>query len=250
MITDKDIKQATAYINGVDIYEVGALVESFKVSATAVSNKVYQGKDSTDFHVLASLRTLRTINLTLFYQAKTKRDLALKKAKIDNAIGAGKIDLALPDGFHYAAYMTKAGTEEILGVEGNKVIALCTYELKGLRHDDLEVVSLTSGDTFECKSLIPLTDCRISVPANGAAGNYVIASTNGGGSVTINNVGVHDTLVIDGINKRVLQNGAPCSGNMSFVSFPKLVPGDNKITVYYGGVYRTKAITVEYYPTY
>lgn len=244
MITDKDIKQATAYINGVDIYEVGALVESFKVSATAVSNKVYQGKDSTDFHVLASLRTMRTITLTLFYQAKTKRDLALKKAKIDNAIGVGKIDLALPDGFHYAAYMTKAGAEECLGVEGNKVIALCTYELKGIRHDDLEVLDVTSGVAFNCKSLIPLTDVRISHKTSQAYQTITIAG------VTITGVASGDVLTVDGINKRILQNGAPCAGNMSFVSFPKLTPGDNTITCKSGLTTLSIPLTVEYYPTY
>ena len=249
MITEQDIKQATAYINGVDIYEVGALVQSFKVSGTAVSNKVYQGKDSTHFNALVSLRTMRTITLTLFYEGKSRRELSLKKAKLDNVISAGQIELYLPDGFYYDAYLTKMGTEEQLGVEGNKMIALCTYTLQGIRHDPLEVLDATSGVAFNCKSLIPLTDVRISVPANGATGNYVIASS-AGGSVTINSVGAHDVLVIDGINKRVLQNGAPCSGNMSFITFPKLAPGENTITVYYGGVYRTKAITVEYYPTY
>ena len=250
MITAQDIKQATAYINGIDIYDVGALVESFKVSGTSVTSTAYQGLDSTSFNVLSTIRGMRVITLTLFYKGKTKRELALKKAKLDNALGNGKIDLALPDGFHYAAYLTGVGEEQALGVEGNEVIAISTYTLQGVRHDDLETVSATSGVKFECKSLIPLTDVKITVPANGAAGNYVIACTEGGGSVTVNSVGVHDTIVVDGINKRILQNGAPCSGNMSFIKFPKLVPGENTITVYYGGVYRTKAITVEYYPTY
>jgi len=245
MITDKDIKQATAYINGVDIYDVGALVESFKVSATAISSKIYQGLDSTDFHVLSTTRSMRTITLTLFYQAKTKRDLALKKAKIDNAIGAGKIDLVLPDGFHYSAYLTKAGDEEYLGVEGNKMIALCTYQLKGIRHDDLKVIETSSGSVFNCESLIPQTDVRISHKTTQAYQTITIAG------VTITGVASGDVLTIDGINKRILQNGAPCAGNMSFVSFPKLVPGDNSITCKIGTTTAIgKLLTVEYYPTY
>ena len=250
MITQQDILQATAYINGVDIYTVGALVESFKVSGTAITNTAYQGLDSTDFNVLSTTRGMRVITLNLFYKATTKRGLALKKAEIDNLIGNGKIDLFLPDGFHYAAFLTSAGEEQTLGVEGNEIIALCTYTLQGIRHDDLETISINTNVNLLCKSLIPLTDVRITVPAAGAAGNYVIDNAKYNATVTVNSVGANDTIVIDGINKRILKNGAPFTGSMSFTSFPKLVPGTNMIRVYYGGVYRSKAITVEYYPTY
>ena len=250
MITDNDILQATAYINDVDIYTVGALVESFKVSGTAISNTAYQGVNSTNFNVLQTTRGMRVITLNLFYKGQTRRELALKKAKIDNMIGAGKIDLKLPDGFHYSAYLTATGEEQTLGVEGNEIIALSTYTLQGIRHDDLEKISINSNANLLCNSLIPETDVKITVPAV-AAGNYVIDNSKySGASVTINNVAASDTIVIDGINKRILKNGAPFTGTMSFIKFPKLVPGANMIRVYYGGVYRSIAITVEYYPTY
>ena len=56
MITDNDILQATAYIKDVDINTVGALVESFKVSGTAIDSTAYQGVNSTNFNVLATTR--------------------------------------------------------------------------------------------------------------------------------------------------------------------------------------------------
>ena len=250
MITDNDILQATAYINDVDIYTVGALVESFKVSGMAINNTAYQGVNSTNFNVLATTRGMRVITLSLFYKATTRRELALKKAKIDNMIGAGKIDLKLPDGFHYSAYLTGTGEEQTLGVEGNEIIALSTYTLQGIRHDDLETVSTTSGASFLCDSLIPETDVKITMPAAGTAGTYTISDAAGIGSVTVTLSSTSDTVVIDGINKRILKNGAPYTGTMSFIRFPKLVPGANTIRVYYDGAYRTKSITVEYYPTY
>lgn len=251
MITEQDIQQATMFIDGVDIYTVGALVKDFKVSATAIANTAYQGVDSTNFNVLSTVRGMRVITVTLFYKGATKRELALKKAKIDNALGNGKVELYLPDGFYYSAYLTSAGEESVLGVEGQDVIAVCTYTLEGIRHDALETISLYTNIQFQCDSMIPLTDVRITVPAAGATGNYVISNGAYDGSVTINNVGANDTIVVDGINKRILKNGAPFTGSMSFIRFPKLVPGaNNVIKVYYGGVYRSKAVTVEYYPTY
>lgn len=257
MITDNDILQATAYINDVDIYTVGALVESFKVSGTAIENTAYQGVNSTNFNVLSTTRGMRVITLNLFYKGTTRRELALKKAKIDNLIGDGKIDLKLPDGFHYAAFLTGTGEEQTLGVEGNEIIALSTYTLQGIRHDDLEAVSTYSSQygapyTFQCKSLIPETDCRIQVtiPTAGASGDVVIKDDAGIGSVTMTNVGANAVLLIDGINKRILKNGAPFTGTMSFIKFPKLVPGDNRILLRYGGTDRTKDLMVYYYPTY
>lgn len=237
MITDRDIKQVTAFIDGVDIYDYGALVESFSVSGTAVVNTAYQGVNSTGFNVLSTIRGARQITLNLFYSGDTRRDLALKKAKIDNAIGNGKIDLFLPDGFHYFAYLTSIGEEKMLGVDRKGLIALCTYTLEGIRHDELESFEVTSGQSFDCASLIPETDVRLTCTASQAYASITI------GTVTITSVAQGDVLVVDGINKRILQNGGPCAGNMSFVHFPKLVPGLNTISC-------PETMTVEYYPTY
>lgn len=243
MITERDIQQATMYIDGVDIYNVGALVEGFKVSGTAIENTAYQGVDSTNFNVLSTVRGMRTITVTLFYKGKTKRELALKKTKIDNALGAGKIDLALPDGFKYFAFLTGVGEESVLGVEGQDVIALSTYTLKGIRHDDLEtVVNLRPGATFQVKSLAPLTDCKISFTAGSSVSNLTI------GGVTFDSLAANDDVVIDGINKRLLKNGAPFTSGVSFIRFPKLVPGANIITT--NNPYYTVYLTVEYYPIY
>ena len=237
MITDRDILEATAYVDGVNIYDVGALVQSFTVSGTAISNSAYQGVNSTSFNVLATTRGMRVISLTLGYKGTTRRELALKKANLDAMLGAGKIELHLPDGFFYTAYLTAVGEEDVQGVNGNKVIALCTYTLQGIRHDKLKDLTVTSGATFLCDSLIPTTDCRLSCKASQPYASLTI------GSVTITSVAQNDTIVIDGINKRILQNGAPCAGNMSFINFPQLVPGENTISC-------PETLLVEYYPTY
>lgn len=238
MITDQDIRDATMYVNGVDIYQsVEALVQSYKVSATQVTNNAYQGKDSTDFNVLSTIRGMRTITVTLFYKARDQHGLALRKAEIDNLLSTGKLDLYLPDRFHYAAYLTAAGEEALLGVEGQEMIATSTYTFQGIRHGDLQTLTIQSGTGFICESLIPLTDCRITCTASQAYASLQI------GSVTVTDVDQDDVIVVDGIQKRILQNGAPCAGNMSFVNFPKLVPGLNEIDC-------PEQITVEYYPTY
>lgn len=236
MISLQDIKNNSMFINETDISDYGVLVESFKVGATKVDSKVYQGFNRTNFNVLSTERAMRPITVALFYSAKTRRELSLIKAKIDGMLG-GKLDLYLPDDFFYFAYLESAGEEQIMGVEDNQVIALCSYSFTGIRHDPLETVQLEAGATMQCKSTIPMTDCRLTCTASQ---NYASLQI---GTVTITDVAEGDELEVDGILGRILQNGAPCAGNMSFIHFPYLVPGSNAITC-------PEDLVVEYYPTY
>lgn len=59
----------------------------------------------------------------------------------------------------------------------------------------------------------------------------------------ITDVSEGDEIVVDGILGRILQNGAPCAGNMSFIHLPSLVPGENYFQC-------PEDLTVEYYPTF
>lgn len=233
MITQKDIDNATMHINGTNIADYGVLVEKLQVGAIETQQEVYQGVNRTNFNVLDTIQYMRTINVSLFYSAPTRRELALIKSKIDNMM-MGKIDLWLPDGFYYFAHLVTAGEENILGVERNQVIALCSYQFKGIRHDKLETVN---GNTVICKSTVPHTDCRLTCTASQ---NYAELQID---TVTIKNVSQGDVLVVDGITGRILQNNGLCAGNMSFIHFPSLVPEENTLTC-------PEELTVEYYPTY
>jgi hypothetical protein len=233
MITQKDIDNATMHINGTNIADYGVLVEKLQVGAIETQQEVYQGVNRSNFNVLDTIQYMRTINVSLFYSAPTRRELALIKSKIDNMM-MGKLDLWLPDGFYYFAHLVTAGEENILGVERNQVIALCSYQFKGIRHDKLETVN---GNTVICKSTVPHTDCRLTCTASQ---NYAELQID---TVTIKNVSQGDVLVVDGITGRILQNNGLCAGNMSFIHFPSLVPEENTLTC-------PEELTVEYYPTY
>ena len=233
MITKQDIDNATMHINGTNIADFGVLVESMKVGAIETDQQIYQGVNRTNFNVLDTIQYMRSISVNLFYSAPTRRELALIKSKLDNMM-MGKLELWLPDGFFYSAYLVSAGEEKILGVERNKVIALCSYQFKGIRHDELETVV---GNTVICKSTVPKTDCRLTCTASQ---NYASLQID---TVTITDVSAGDVLVVDGINGRILQNGGLCAGNMSFIHFPSLVPEENTLTC-------PEELTVEYYPTY
>ena len=233
MITKQDIDNATMHINGANIADYGVLVEKFAVGGIETQNEVYQGVNRSNFNVLNTAQYMRDINISLFFTAPTRRELALIKSKLDNMM-TGKLELWMPDGFYYTAYLVSAGEESYLGVERNKIIALCAYQFKGIRHDPLETVH---SNTVICKSTVPHTDCRLTCTASQNRASLVIDT------VTITGVTAGDVLIVDGITGRILQNGALCAGNMSFIHFPSLVPGQNELNC-------VENLTVEYYPTY
>lgn len=221
------------YVNGEAVSTYGAVVESFKVGPTQITNEVFQGRNRTGFNLLSATFGRREIAVNLFYKAKDRRTITLMKSQVD-ALLFGKLELALPDGFLYSSVLTNAGEMQILGVEGPGVIALCSYTFEGVRHDPLVT---SSGNSIYCESTMPQTDCRLTCTASQAYNSITVDT------VTITNVRQGDVLTVDGINGRILQNGAPCAGNMSFLHFPALVPGENTLSC-------PETLTIEYYPTY
>ena len=90
---------------------------------------------------------------------------------------------------------------------------------------------------FYCISTVPETDCILSVTVSEAADTYAL------GGATFLDVQAGEQLVFDGINKRILRNGAPGAANVEWINFPSVVPGENSFTA-------LDPVTVQYYPTY
>lgn len=230
---DRYLQDASMCVNNTDLAGLGLIVESYKVGPTEITNDIFQGRNRTSFNVLSSVFGMREIAVNLFFAGKTRREITLKKSTVD-ALMFGRLDLFLPDGLHYDAVLGSAGELQILGVQDNEVIALVSYTFRGICHDPLVTIA---GNTVICTSTIPETSCRLTCKASKAYDSITVDT------VTITSVKKNDVLVVDGIDGRILQNGAPCAGNMSFLHFPALVPGENTLSC-------PETLTVEYYPTY
>lgn len=221
----------TAFINGKDIMDFDAVVESFKVSGSAIKNNIYQGKNRTAFHELSYSIGMKTVVLNLFFSATTRRQLTLNKSALDSLM-VGKIVLHMPDGFYYDAVLTAAGELQMLGVEQNQLIALCTYTFQGIQRDDLRTVI---GNTILVEGTAPRMDCRFACTATEDRTALQV------GTITFSNIHAGDVVVADGINGVLTVNGSPVVA--SFTRLPYLVPGEQTITC-------PEELTVEYYPTY
>ena len=221
----------TAFINDTDIMDFGAVVESFKISGSAVSNSIYQGRNRTTFHELAYTVGMKTITLNLFFSDPTRRQLTLNKSAVD-ALMVGKIVLHMPDGFYYDAILTGSAELQMLGVEQNQLIALCTYTFQGIQRDELRTVT---GNTILAEGTAPRMDCRLKCTATANRSTLQV------GTVTFSGINTGDEIVADGIDGILTVNGTPVVA--SFTKLPYLVPGEQTFAC-------PETLTIEYYPTY
>ena len=222
----------TAYVNGVSILDVGAVLESYSVGGTEITNEVYQGRNRTHFNLLAKQFGRKTVTMTVFFHADNRHDLTLRQSKLTSML-TGVVELSMPDGFYYRSTLDEVGDLSIIGVDGKGCIAECAYTLSGIQHDALQTVE---GNTVNAIGTMWQMDCILSCTASRAYSFIRL------GTVVFTGVARGDVLTADGINGRMLKNGTPTTG-VSFTHLPYLVPGLQTITC-------PERLTVQYYPSY
>jgi hypothetical protein len=222
----------TAYVDGVPILDVGAVLESYSVGGTEITNETYQGRNRTHFNLLAKQFGRKTVIMTVFFHAVDRHLLTIQQSKL-TAMLTGVVELFLPDGFYYRSTLDEVGDLQIIGVDGKGCIAECTYTLSGIQHDELVTVE---GNTVVAEGTLWQMDCILSCTASRAYGSIQV------GTVTFTNVAQGAVLTADGINGRLLKNGTPTTG-ASFTHLPYLAPGEQTIQC-------PEILTVQYYPSY
>lgn len=222
----------TIYINGTDVQTLGAkgLME-YTIGGTALDNEVFHGRYRTHFGVLASVPGTRSIKFTLAFEANTRQDALLNKSAVD-ALMVGVVDLQMPDELFYRCYSSGIGDLVLMGTDNGGYIGTAVYKFTGICHGSLVT---QTGTSINCTSTMPRTDCKLECTVSADADEFVL------GTVTFTNVSAGDVLVADGIEGRFLVNGAPSVNEVSFLTFPYLVPGTNTFP---------RSVTVTYEPTY
>lgn len=221
----------SAFINGVDIADFGALVESYVIGGVPFNNTIYQGRNRTSFQELSYQIGLRPITLNLFFAAASQHELAMHKSQLDAQM-VGKFEIRLPDGFLYSCIVEEIGAVQMLGQEGNQMIAQSAYTLQGIRHDPLRTVT---GNTILAEGTAPRMDARLKCVTTAARATLQM------GPVTFASVPKGATVIADGIDGVLTVNGVNVIP--SFESLPYVVPGRQTITC-------PETLTIEYYPVW
>lgn len=215
----------------------GAMLLDYTVGGTEITNDYFRGRNRSSWNQLSTVFGMRPVKLSIVFTGSDLNRVTLQKSQFDAAC-FGQIELFLPDGFFYTANTVSVGDSSIVGIGETQAIIKADYSFEGIRHSPMVTATLPAGGgTVYCQSTLPFTDCILSCTVTAPAASYVL------GGATFKNVQAGETLVFDGINKRILRGGAPGANNVNWTVFPQLIPGANNLTC-------VDAVIVQYYPVY
>lgn len=218
-------------INGINILDTyGAiLTDGYKYTPPEVSISHFKGRRTSFYQLLECEAEMGKLNIPIVFKGDGLRSITERKSSFD-ALIYPKVEIQLEDGFMYTSILSKIGDAQYIGRNAIKSI----YEFRTLRHKPMVE---TRGNELFCDFTYPYVACDIEVTVGADATNYVV------GTVTFPSVTAGQKLEIDGINGRILVNGAPGAQFAEWIEFPTLVPGENNIEC-------ADIVTVRYYPTY
>lgn len=218
------------WINRKPLYLYGGKLRmDYTYSPPELSNEYFKGRKRSGFVLLESSYGLGKLSLPIVFEGIDRKDVTLKKSMFEKEI-FGQSDIIMGDDYMYFAILEGIGeasypSEQLIEV---------AYEFKCIRHGKYREVQ---ANTVYCESTLPVTDCLISTTVGNTGNNYRL------GTVIFPNVTKGEKLAVDGINKRILVNGAPAANRAEWTKFPSLVPGKNNISC-------PDQVIVEYYPVY
>lgn len=229
------MERETIYINGVDIAGLGVkALRDYRIGGTEITNYEWQGTNRSQFLNLFSKYGLKQLDFTLVFTGTRRRNVEEMRSRVTMML-YGISEIRMPDEFTYRCLLDSVGEGEWQGQEGNGWLLFVPYTLRGIQHDAL--VTVPDGRTrFYVEATLPQMDACLTVRVSTAASQYVLAGA------TFGAVAAGDVLVFDGINKRILKNGAPTTAT-GYFEFPCVKHGWNLFTA-------LDAVQVDYYPCY
>lgn len=220
-------------INEIPISKYGAKLRSdYSVSGSAITSYYQHPRNGGALLVFGRDIGLKTLTLTFDICGKSPSDMMRNLSALYALAASGKVEIGLPEGFCYSAVLESIETPETI----TSCSLSCSCTFSGIQHEDMIRMVTNDGYIF-ANGTMPRMDCVLKTAVGAAANSYNFAG------VTFTSVKAGDVLVLDGITKRVLVNGAPGAQKCNLIEFPYLVPGSNYIIC-------PDTVTVEYYPAY
>lgn len=218
-------------INGMNAQNTygATLMDGYRYTPPEVSGSHFKGRKTTFFQMLEAEVGMGKLHMPIAFYGEDLKSVTARKSAFD-ALIYPKVEIELEDGFMYTSILNKIGEAEYVGEN----VIKSTYEFSTLRHTAL--VEKT-GNTIDCDFTYPYVACSIKVKVSANAESYQL------GPVTFFDVEAGHILEVDGIDGRILVNGAPGAQFAEWIEFPVLVPGKNAIEC-------KDEVTVRYYPTY
>lgn len=195
-----------------------------------VEQTVKRMRGGSTFNVLNPQIGLKTIECSVAFLGNSAYEIQLARSALRAAL-IGKLELYFGfDGFYYTAALDG---ESDIESEGNQV-EVTKLKFSGIQHGP---ETRTSTNPIICASTVPETSAIFSGVASATSGK--IAGVKFSGLTT------GAKIEVDGINCRILVDGAPLASRFELHKFPTLRPGVNAIDN--EGI---SSFSARYFPTY
>ena len=219
-------------INGSPLSTYKASLLDYNSGAISLGDNYFKAENRLRMTVLPSQMPLRNITMKIEFMGSSDGEAEANASELIRTL-AEETELFLPDGFYYRCVLQKTGkpSRKAQGIFQREV------SLIGYRHGTLESATINgNGGTITVKGNYK-TEARFTLVAAGAS-----VTVSG---ITISNVSSGATIIIDGIDCFVKQNGVNKFADCDLEEFPVLVPGIQSI-LFSGAT----SVKVEYYPIF
>lgn len=217
-------------VNDILLSNYNASLLSYSSGTLTIYNNYFKPDNRLNPVIFASQMPLRILSLKLEFVGATDAEAEINASALV-AVFSKETELFLPDGFFYKCILssTKEPTRITKGIFQREVY------LVGYRHGNLESVVIPADGVVNIKGNYK-TGVRISIIPNDTT-----VTVN---DITISNV-VGASIVVDGIDCFVLEDGQNKFVDTEMTQFPSLDVGAQTISV--SGA---SSATLEYYPIY
>lgn len=236
-----------AYLDTIVDFSKGSILKhgtnmlTYSVGKAIEGGRYIQPSSSLFPATLKKKYKARPITIELEFKGSDSESVTKSIAEFTKEVQEG-IDLYLPDGFGYFCVLDDVSAPKQI----TSWISVVEFEFTGLRHGNKATVNVADGDTFYVGGMIETETVVTLVPTVETAEVTVIITDSNGNKVTdIKVSNVTYATVVDGITKKVTQDGVNKFGDTEMFEFPKLSVGKNTVSVT-----GDATVSVTYYPLF
>lgn len=220
-------------INGESIEKYNARLLAYSVGGTSLNHSTSNAGQVLRLpQIYSSILVPRSLSITLtFFPAtigsNSRKTTVMERinrstkniVRFESDIIGKVVELGLPDGYFYTAYVTDLQPPSFDATGQQDVV----YTFTAIRHKSSETRAVSPGGKVICKSNTK-TPCRIVVSVPAALASLTICG------IKIKTVAANTDIVIDSEKGLITAGGVNKFSDTEFVDFPYLLPGENTIS--------------------
>lgn len=222
-------------IDGINITTFGAKLLNYSLAPSTIVNTTTTGYNSLNLILMDTDVQPRQMVLVLHVFGDTESGVLLQVSNLTQALHK-KAEIEMPDGYLYTCVYQSAAYTAI-----TSLIYEAQYTVLAVQHGTEITTTLTHAiQTVTAQGNVD-TECVLTITPAVDLDSVTVMG------ITVRNLTANSPVIIDGRRKLISEDEVNKFADTDLISFPKLQPGPNQITIS-----DPSKVTVQlaYYPTY